>query len=129
MTTEMTPYLPPNDSSFYTLQILKGDRRFICLYEGRDHIPYCITSRLTAEDCGRFLNSDEGPVTFTVRVPLEIITCGTAAIVEHIEKTAFDFDVTLLNCEFRPVGACIEDFDCELAGDVLLQVSCALSAE
>jgi len=125
----MTPYLPPNDIGFFTLQSLKGDRRYICRYEGREHIPYCIPRKLTKEYCAPYLNSDDGPVTFTVRVPLETVTRGQSAIVGHIQATAFDFEVALQHCEFRPVGACIADFDCELAGDVLLQVTCALSAE
>jgi len=67
----MTPYLPPNDIGFFTLQSLKGDRRYICRYEGREHIPYCIPRKLTKEYCAPYLNSDDGPVTFTVRVPLD----------------------------------------------------------
>lgn len=119
-------YLPPNSQSFFTVQVLKGDRRLIAPYEGRDYVPYCLTRRLTEDDCKKFLDSDT-LVTFTARMPLETVTQGVAEIRSHLEERAFDFPVSLDSCEFRPVGACLEDFDCELAGDVLLQVTCAIS--
>jgi hypothetical protein len=105
-------YLPPNDLSFFTLQMLKGDRRFICPYEGRDHIPYCLTRPLSREDCAPYLKNFDGPVTFTARVPLETVTRGVPAMVAHLQERAFSFPVELGSCGFRPVGACIEDFDC-----------------
>ncbi|MNR71774.1 hypothetical protein D3C71_24520 [compost metagenome] len=123
------PYLPQNSTTVHTVQPLKGDRRFIAFYEGRDHLPLCITRQLTLADCLGFLNSDHGPVTFTVRVPLDAVVKGPRSIIEHIEVSAFAFEVSLHSCEFRPVGAVIDEFDSEFAGDVLLQVSCSLSAD
>lgn len=120
-------YLPANSQSFFTLQMLKGDRRFVSFYEGPEHIPYCITRMVCLEECQPFLDSDKGPVTFTVRVPLSIVMCGRDAICEHIEKTAFTGPIKLHSCEYRPVGACIAEFDTAASGDVLLQVTCSMS--
>jgi len=125
--SETNEYLPPNSQSFYTLQMLKGDRRHVSFYEGREHIPYCI-SRKIGQDCAPYMDSDKGPVTFTARVPLNIVVQGSEAIRSHIEATAFSIPVTLDSCEYRPVGAVIAEFDQEFAGDVLLQVTCAITA-
>lgn len=125
--TAQEQYLPQNSPEFHTLQMLRGDRRPIAFYEGPEHIPFCITEKLTESACEGFLDSDVGPVTFTVRVPLEVLLDGTHSVVRHIEKTAFAFNAVLHSCEFRPVGACVSDFAKELSGDVLLQVSCTVS--
>ena len=119
------PYLPQNSASFFTLQKLMGDRRSICRYEGDQHVPLCITTEITQEDCAELLYLDE-PVTFTCRVPLEYIVDGVQSMREHIETSAFDFPVELRDCEYRPVGATIGDFDNSLAGDVLIQVTCSI---
>lgn len=121
------PYLPENSPRFFTLQPLASDRRYIAFYEGADHHPYCIPRPLTLDECQSFLSSDKGPVTFTVRVPLKTVVLGGEAIREYVEQTAFDFPAKLASCEFRPVGACISEFSEEFAGDVLLQVSCAIA--
>lgn len=121
-------YLPSNSAGYYALQVLMGDRRHIAPYEGKQHIPYCITEKLTREACESFLNrvDPERVATFTARVPLDVITEGSAAIATYIAAHAFDFPVLLGSYEFRPVGAVIAEFDDPLAGEVLIQVKCSI---
>lgn len=126
-TSDEASYLPPNSAHFYTLQVLKGDRRPVAEYEGDEHVPYCLQRKITREDCGRLLQ--EGLATFTVRVPLAVVIQGPDAIVEHVQATAFDFTVSLSHCEFRPVGAVISEFRKEFDGDVLLQLTCSITDE
>lgn len=110
----------------FTLQPMMGDRRHISRYEGPDHIPYVMRSPLTLEDCQPFLGSDAGPVTFTVAVPFAEVMAGPAALEKYVTAAAFDIAVSLESCEYRPVGAVIDEFDQEYAGHVLLQVTCGI---
>lgn len=125
--SQAAPYLPANSLQFLTVQPLKGDRRPICFYEGPDHLPFCLQQKLTFEDCKPYLDSDKGPVTFTVRVPLQVLVTSTETLREYIESSAFDFHVELYSCEYRAMGACLSEFSRELSGDVLLQVTCSMS--
>lgn len=125
--SQSAPYLPPNSEQFFTVQPLMGDNRPISFYEGPTHLPYCLKQKLSYEDCKPFLDSDKGPVTFTIRIPLRVLVSSTEAVREYIETTAFSFDVELYSCEYRATGACLSEFSEELAGEVLLQVTCAMS--
>ena len=113
-------YLPANSPFVQTVQTTQGDRQPMAAYESDRHVPFCITERLTCEQCAALLDQDSEIATFTARVPLKVVVKGHRAIVNHIERTAFAFDVSLSNCEFRPVGAVISEFREEFAGDVLL---------
>lgn len=103
------------------------DKAPLAFYEGEGHVPACLTKKLTLAQCEQFIDSDDGPVTFTVLVPLQIVVNGAVAIRNHIAQTAFEPQVSLHSCEYRPVGARLSSFADKFDGEVMLQVSCALS--
>lgn len=105
----------------------RPDKAPLAFYEGEGHVPVCLTEKLTLVQCEAFLDSDDGPVTFAVLVPLQIVVNGASAIRNHIAQTAFEPQVSIHSCEYRPVGARLGSFSDEFDGDVMLQVTCSLS--
>jgi hypothetical protein len=100
----------------------------ISLYEGDSQVPAPLRTPLSEGECARFFDRDEGPVTFTVRVPLdELAGRSIDGLVEYIERHAFGFPVALGSPEFRAVGASFDQFDKRFCGFVHLQVTGSVS--
>jgi hypothetical protein len=126
--------MSPDQSKYYRASFrhvalpLQSNVRRIYDYEGEDSIPAPLTSPLTADELAPYIDQDM-LVTFTVRVPLDIVAAGGDALYEFITSMAFAEPASLHNFEFRAVGASFDRFDEKLSGQVHLQVTGDISAE
>lgn len=111
----------------HVAQPLQSDVRRIYDYEGEDSIPAPLKSPLTRDELAPYIDQDM-LVTFTVRVPLDIVALSGEALYEHVVAVAFAEPVTLEGPEFRAVGASFGRFDAQLSGDIHLQVTGGINA-
>lgn len=126
MTPEQTKHY---DTAFnHVVQPLQSDVRRVYDYEGENSIPAPLKSPLTATELVPYLDQDI-LITFTVRIPLDVVATGGEGLYEFITSVAFADPVTLNSYEFRAVGASFGSFDEQLSGDVHLQVTGDISAE
>lgn len=112
----------------HVVQPLQSDARRIYDYEGEDSVPAPLKSPLTPDEVAPYLDQDL-LVTFTVRVPLEVVTVCGELLYEHVIAMAFVEPVSLDSFEFRAVGASFGRFDAQLSGDVHLQVTAGVSTK
>jgi hypothetical protein len=101
----------------------------IVLYENATApVPAVIRGPVSAAITTPFVDQEDALVTFTVAVPLEVVTSGVEALIDFTNST---IGTARISCpEWRVVGhEASADFGDEFCGDVLLQVTCALCSE
>lgn len=107
-------------------QPLMGDKRYVAIFSGPDHVPYPLEGKLSFKDDVWPYQDRDVEVTFTVRVPLAVVITGQAAISAYITQQYLPDDVSMLNFRLRSIGSTFDDFTDEVSGSVHLQVLCML---
>ncbi|WP_150126682.1 hypothetical protein [Burkholderia cenocepacia] len=113
-------------------ELMKSSRDTVVFaYNGPGTIPVVAAWPLDETLWRPFVDADTGKnlVTYAASVPLETVLRGREAVAGYVAQ-AFDGGVTLSDVEYRVIGGGTEGggWDNDADGDVVLQVSCTLSA-